>query len=77
MYGYQPSTLVDRLLPLAGAIANAVDKLKLVSNIRDVVEQLFQISKERMATTRSAKTAPIFQLRDLVYLSTKGLNTRS
>jgi len=48
MFGYQPSTHADRLPPLTGATANATSRLTLFSNIRDVVEQLLQLSKERM-----------------------------
>ena len=76
MYGYQPSTLADRLLTLAGATADAGDRLKLIACIRYVVNQLLKLSKERMAA-RSTRTVPIFQPGDLVYLSTKGLHIRS
>ena len=60
MYGYKPSTPSDRLLPLAGATSDATNRLTLIANVRDVVNQLLKLSKERMAA-RSAKTAPIFQ----------------
>ena len=76
MYGYQPSSRADRLLPMVGATADAADRLTLTADIRDVVVQLLKLSKERMAA-RSTKTAPIFQKGDLVYLSTKGLHIRS
>ncbi len=76
MYGYQPSTPVDRLLPMDGAKAHAADRLPLIVDIRDVVNQLLKLSKERMAV-RSTRAAPIFQPGDLVYLSTKGLHIRS
>jgi hypothetical protein len=57
-------------------MANAVDRLTLIANIPDVVNQLLRLSKERMAA-RSTRTAPIFQPGDLFYLSTKGLHIRS
>ena len=76
MYGYQPSNPADRLLLIAGAMADATDRMSLIANIRDVVNQLLKLSKERMAT-RSTRTAHIFQPGDLVYLSTKGLHIRS
>jgi len=37
LHGYQPSTPADRLLHVAGATANAVDRLTLIADIRDVV----------------------------------------
>ena len=76
MYGFQPSTSVDQLLPLTGAIAEATDMLTMISDMRDVVHQMIKLSKERMAA-RSTRTAPLFQPDDYVYLSTKGLNIRS
>jgi hypothetical protein len=76
MYGYQPSTPADRLLPLVGASADAADRLTLIADIREVVTQLLKLSKERIAA-RSTRSAPIFQPGDLVYLSTRGLNIRS
>ena len=76
MYRYQPSTPVDRLLSATGATTNAADRFTLIANIRDVVNQLLKLSKDRMAE-RSTRTAPIFQPGDLVYLSTKGLHIRS
>jgi hypothetical protein len=76
IYGYPPSTPADRLLPMDGATADADDRLTLIANIRDVVNQPLELSKERMAT-RSTRTAPIFQPGDLVHLSTKGLHIRS
>ena len=75
MYGYQPSTPADRLLPMAGATADAAHILTLIANIRYVVNQLLKLSKERMAA-RSTRTAPIFQPGHIVYLSTKGLHIR-
>jgi hypothetical protein len=76
MYGFQPSTHADRLLPLTGATADATHKLTMITDIMDVVHQLTKLSKKRMAA-RSTRTAPLFQPNDYVYLSTKGLNIRS
>jgi len=76
VYGYQPSIPVDRLLPMVGATADVYDRLTLITYIRDVVNQLLKLSKERMAA-RTTRTAPISQPGDLVYLSTKGLHIRS
>jgi hypothetical protein len=76
MYGYQPSTPADRPLPMVDATADATDRLALIADIRDVVNQLLKLSKERRAT-KSTRTAPIFQLGDLVHLSTKGLHISS
>ena len=59
MYGYPPSTPADRPLPMAGATADAADILTLIANIRDVVNQLLKLSKERVAA-RSTRTDPIF-----------------
>ena len=50
IYGYQPSTLVDRLLPMDGATADAAERLTLMADIRDVANHLLKLSKERMAT---------------------------
>ncbi len=71
MYGFQPSTPADRLLPLAGAIANASDRLTNIVEIRDVGKQLLILSKERM-TARTTRSPPNFNVGDLVYLSTRG-----
>ena len=76
MYGFQPSTHADRLLPLAGATTEANDRLTMITDIRNVVHKLFILSKERMAA-RSTRTVPMFQPDDYVYLSTKGLHIRS
>jgi len=76
IYGYQPSTPTDPLLPLAGATTDAADRFTLIAYIRDVVNQLLKLSKERMVAS-STRTAPIFQPGDFVYLSTKGLHIRS
>ena len=37
MYGFQPSTHADRLLPLTGATLEATDILIMIENIRDVI----------------------------------------
>ena len=58
MYGYQPSTPADRLLPLAGASADATDRLTLIADIREDT-QLLKLSIERIAA-RSTRTVPIF-----------------
>ena len=78
MYGCQPSTPANRLLPLTGATAEAADRLTMITHIRDIVHQLIKLSKERM-TDISTRTAPtMFQPDDYyVYLSTKGLYIRS
>jgi hypothetical protein len=46
MYRFQPSTPADRLLPLAGATANAAERLNNIVEIRDVVNQLLILSEE-------------------------------
>ena len=76
MYGFQPSTHANRILPLTGATAEGADKLTMIRDIRDGVHQLIKLSKERMAA-RSTRTPPLFQPEYYVYLSTKGLNIRS
>jgi hypothetical protein len=76
LYGFQPYTPADRLLPLNGATTEAVDRLTMITDIRDVVHQLIKFLKERM-TAKSTRTAPLFQPGDYVYLSTKGLHVRS
>jgi len=76
MYGYKPSTPADRLLHLNDATTYVVDRLTLIADIRDVVNQILKLSKERIAV-RSTRIAPSFQPGDLVYLSTKGVHIRS
>jgi hypothetical protein len=49
IYGYRSSTPAHRLLPLTIATANIADRLNLVADIRDVVNQLLKLSKERIA----------------------------
>ncbi len=76
MYGFQPSTHADRLLPLSGATAEAAVRFTMIADIKDVVYELIKLSKERMAA-KSTMFAPIFQPGDYFYLSTKGLHIRS
>ena len=76
MYRLQPSTLADRLLPLAESIADAADRLAEIVEIMDVNKQLLILFKERMAA-RSTRSPPIFRIRDLLYLPTRGLYVRS
>jgi hypothetical protein len=73
---FQPSTPADQLLPLMGATTDATDRLTQISEVRDVVKQLLILSKERMKA-RTTRSAPLFHVGDLVFLSTKGLNIRS
>ena len=56
MYGYQPSTPADSLLPLVGATSDVTDISTLITCIRDAVNQLLKLSKERKAgmSTRTA-----------------------
>ncbi len=61
---------------MVGAMADAPDRLTLITDVRDVVTQLLNLSKERM-TSKSTRTVPHFQPGDPVYLSTKGLHIRS
>ncbi len=75
MYGLQPSTHANRLLPLIGATTKAAD-MTLLANIIDVVFELIKMSKNIM-TVKSARTAPRFQSGDHVYLSTIGLHIRT
>jgi hypothetical protein len=64
-----------RLLLLAGATANAAERLTIIDEISDVVKQLLILSKERMAA-RSTRSPTNFHVGDLVYLSTRGLHIR-
>jgi hypothetical protein len=75
MYGFQPSTPVDKFLPLAEATADAADRLTNLLELRDVVKQLFILSKENIEAifTRSPH---IFHVGDIVYLFTRGLHIR-
>jgi hypothetical protein len=76
MYGYQPYTHIDRLLPLFGANTYVSDRLNLIAGIRDVVDHLLKLSKERMVV-RATRTPPLFQSGNILYFSTKGLHIRS
>ncbi len=76
MYGFQPSTLADRLLSLSSATAEAADILTMIAYIKDVIHELIKLSKKRM-TVITTRSASLFQPGDHVYLSTKGLHTRS
>jgi hypothetical protein len=76
IYGFQPSTHAYRLLTLTGAIAEAADRLTIITDIKDVVHQLIKLSKERMAAI-STRSVPLFQPGDDIYLSVKGLHIRS
>jgi hypothetical protein len=46
VYGFQPSTPANRLLPLTGIIAEADDRLTMIKDIKDGVHQLAKLSKE-------------------------------
>ena len=59
MYRFQPSTYAYRLLSMTGATTEATDRLTMITDIRDVVHQLINLSKERIAA-RSTRTAPLF-----------------
>jgi hypothetical protein len=52
MYEFQPSTSTDRLLLLAGSIANAAERLTNIVEIRDVVNQILIISKKEWQLDR-------------------------
>ena len=69
MYRFQPSTHADRLLPLTGATAEVADRLTIITDLRDVVHKLLNLSKKRMAAI-STRTVPLFKSGDYVYLST-------
>jgi hypothetical protein len=75
-YGFQPSTHVDRLLPLTGAPASDVDRVTELANVREVVRELLTLSKQRMAA-RSSRPTPIFVASDFIFLSSKGLHIHS
>jgi len=76
VYGYRPSTPADRILPLTDDIADVADRLTLIADIQDIVDQLLKLSKEIMAAI-STRIAPFCQPGDLVYLSIQGLHIRS
>jgi hypothetical protein len=46
MYGFQPSTPTDRLLPLARATTDASERLANIVEIRYVIRQLLILSKK-------------------------------
>ena len=76
MNRFQSYTHADRLLSFTIAIVESVEKLTMITDIKDVAHQLIKLSKERIAAT-STRTAPPFHPGDYVYLSTKGLHIRS
>jgi len=49
MYAYQPSILADRLFQLAGGATDAANRLTLIADIRDGVNQFLKLTKEKMA----------------------------
>jgi hypothetical protein len=59
IYGFQPPTHADRLVPLTSTIAEAANRLTMKTDIKDVVRQLIKLAKERMAAS-STRTDPIF-----------------
>jgi len=65
--------IVYCLCYMVGATADATNRMTLIAYIRDVVNNLLKLSKERI-TAKSPWTVPSFQPGDLVYLSTKGLH---
>jgi hypothetical protein len=75
-YGFQPSTPVDRLLPLTGAPAPVADRLTKLANVREVVRELLTLSKQRIAP-RSSRPSPILVVGNFVFLSSKGLHIHS
>ena len=77
MIWYQPSTRAYRLLPLKSAIVEVMEMLALITNIRDVVKQLFKLYYKERTAARSTRIAPLFQIGDLINPSTKGLHIRS
>jgi hypothetical protein len=56
-YGFQPATVVDRLLSLTGTRASDADRLTDLASTRDVVRELLTLSKQQM-TARSSRPAP-------------------
>ena len=75
-YGFQPKTLVDRLVPLTCALPLVADRLTKSASVRDVVRDLLTLSKQRMAT-RSSRRAPIFAVGDFVFIFSKSLHIHS
>ena len=76
MYEYKQSTTAYRPSPLTSATTDATNRLTSIANIQDVVNQILELCKDRMAA-RFTKDAPSFQPGDLVYLLTKTLHIRS
>ena len=82
MYGFQPSTLADKLLPLAGATTDAAGRLPNIVERRDVFKHLLILSKEKMSAicTRSPPklyVADFFIFLHVAYtLAPKNANTR-
>ncbi len=75
MYGFQSSTLADRLLPLTDSPTDASNRLTNIVEIRDAINQLLILSKDRMAA-RSTRSPSIFHIGNPVCLSTSGLHIR-
>jgi hypothetical protein len=75
-YGFQPTTIFDRLLPLTGAPTLVADRLTKLASVRDDVRELPTLSKHRMVA-RSSRPAPIFFVGDFAFLSSKGLHIHS
>jgi transposase InsO family protein len=69
-YGFQPTTLVDRLLSLTGAPAHVAEHLTALASVRDVVRELPALSKQRM-TCRSSRQTLVFDVGDFVFLSSR------
>ena len=61
------------MLPLTGAPAPIVERLTELASVRVVVHELLTLSKQRMVA-RSSRPAPIFDVSDFVFLSSKGLH---
>ena len=64
------------MLPLIGAPAPVAERLAELASVRDVVRELLTLSKQRM-DARSSKPAPIFDVGDFIFLSSKGLHIYS
>jgi hypothetical protein len=73
MYGFQPSTLADRLLPLTSATVEAADRLTIISGIRDVVTNWLSCRRNEYQLDRLGLLL-CFNRTKSFYLSTKGLN---
>jgi len=75
MLGFQLSTPVDRLSPLAGATADAAEWMINIKEITDLVKHLLILSKERISA-KSTPSTPKFHVGDLVYIYSRGLHIR-